>query len=111
MSIRNLALAAVLAVAIAAGAAPAGAQVRSLLPASRQKAADSVPRAYLPPPGMCRIWLDNVPPAQQPAPTDCPAAIRRKPQNARVIFGEVDRRRTQPAPKDSTGPKKPEASR
>ena len=45
-----------------------------------------VPRAYLPPPGMCRIWVDNVPAARQPAPTDCPTAIRNRPPNARVIF-------------------------
>jgi hypothetical protein len=49
---------------------------------------DPVPRGYEPPPGMCRIWIDGVPPARQPAPTDCATAIRRKPPNARVIFGE-----------------------
>jgi hypothetical protein len=48
---------------------------------------DPVPRGYEPPPGMCRIWIDGVPPARQPAPTDCATAIRRKPPNARVIFG------------------------
>lgn len=47
-----------------------------------------IPRQYMPPPGMCRIWLDNVPPNQQPAPTDCPTAIRKRPANGRVIFGE-----------------------
>jgi len=45
-----------------------------------------IPKAYLPPPGMCRIWVDNVPPARQPAPTDCATAIRNRPPNARVIF-------------------------
>ena len=45
-----------------------------------------IPKAYLPPAGMCRIWVDNVPPARQPAPTDCATAIRNKPPNARVIF-------------------------
>src|SRR5687768_17617519 len=47
---------------------------------------EPVPKAYLPPAGMCRIWVDNVPPARQPAPTDCATAIRNKPPNARVIF-------------------------
>jgi len=50
--------------------------------------ADSVPKAYLPPPGMCRIWLDKVPPKQQPAPTDCKTAVHDKPSNGRVIFGD-----------------------
>ena len=45
-----------------------------------------VPKEYLPPPGMCRIWVDNVPANRQPAPTDCATAIRNRPPNARVIF-------------------------
>lgn len=49
---------------------------------------DSVPKAYRPPPGMCRIWLDKVPPKQQPAPTDCRTAVHDKPANGRVIFGD-----------------------
>jgi hypothetical protein len=36
---------------------------------------------------MCRIWIDGVPPAHQPAPTDCATAIRKRPTNARVVFG------------------------
>lgn len=47
-----------------------------------------IPRQYMPPPGMCRIWLDGVPPERQPAPTDCPTAIRKRPSNGRVVFGE-----------------------
>ena len=58
-----------------------------------------IPRAYRPPPGMCRVWLDDVPPGQQPAPTDCKTALRNKPAKARVIFGddhvEKDRAREQ----------------
>ena len=49
---------------------------------------DSVPKAYRPPPGMCRIWLDKVPAKQQPAPTDCRTAVHDKPTNGRVIFGD-----------------------
>jgi hypothetical protein len=45
-----------------------------------------VPKEYLPPPGMCRIWVDNVPANRQPAPTDCATAIRNRPPNARVVF-------------------------
>lgn len=49
---------------------------------------DEVPPDHRPPPGMCRIWIDGVPASRQPEPTDCPTAIRRKPPNARVIFGD-----------------------
>jgi hypothetical protein len=37
---------------------------------------------------MCRVWLDGVPAGQQPAPTDCAAAVRNRPANSRVIFGD-----------------------
>jgi hypothetical protein len=37
---------------------------------------------------MCRIWLDGVPPGQQPEPTDCATAVRERPAGARVIFGD-----------------------
>ena len=47
-----------------------------------------VPAAYRPPPGMCRIWLAGVPPNQQPAPTDCASAVRNRPSNGRVLFGD-----------------------
>lgn len=66
---------------VLAMATPAAAQ-------GRGKGADTIPTAYRPPAGMCRIWLDNVPPAQQPAPTDCASAVRNRPSNGRVIFGD-----------------------
>ena len=47
-----------------------------------------VPKEFWPPPGMCRIWLEKVPPRQQPAPTDCPTAVRNRPENGRVLFGD-----------------------
>jgi hypothetical protein len=56
--------------------------------AHAQKGGDDVPKEYRPPAGMCRIWLDKVPPRQQPAPTDCPTAVRNRPANGRVIFGD-----------------------
>ncbi|MEP6999599.1 MAG: hypothetical protein ABI969_03915 [bacterium] len=49
---------------------------------------DSVPKAYRPPPGMCRVWLERVPAKQQPAPTDCRSAVHDKPNNGKVIFGD-----------------------
>ncbi|HET7584438.1 MAG TPA: hypothetical protein VFK13_05990 [Gemmatimonadaceae bacterium] len=66
--------------ALVVAAAPAMAQ-------DSTAAADSIPDAYRPPPGMCRIWLDSVPANRQPAPTDCSTAIRRRPTGARVVFG------------------------
>lgn len=56
--------------------------------AAQQGRGDPVPRDYRPPPGMCRIWIDSVPPGRQPEPTDCPTALRRRPPNARVVFGD-----------------------
>ena len=47
-----------------------------------------IPAGSRPPAGMCRIWLDNVPAAQQPAPTDCASAVRNRPAKGRVIFGD-----------------------
>jgi hypothetical protein len=37
---------------------------------------------------MCRIWLDGVPAGRQPAPTDCASALRNRPANGQVIFGD-----------------------
>lgn len=73
----------VLAVTIAAVAAvPAAAQEKQFT------GGDKVPPGHRPPPGMCRIWLEGVPPGQQPAPTDCATAVRNRPANGRVIFGD-----------------------
>ena len=46
-----------------------------------------VPDAFTPPAGLCRLWIEGVPPSQQPAPTDCANAIRNRPANAAVVFG------------------------
>lgn len=73
--------------AVATFAAPLAAQVRP----KPQDPKPVVPQSHLPPPGMCRIWLDNVPPTQQPAPTDCASAVRNQPRNARVIFSDAPR--------------------
>jgi hypothetical protein len=54
----------------------------------RDRGSDDVPPGHRPPPGMCRVWVDGVPPGQQPAPTDCRTAIRNRPRNGRVIFGD-----------------------
>jgi hypothetical protein len=46
-----------------------------------------VPASHQPPAGLCRIWVTGVPPAKQPAPTDCATALRNKPANGTVVFG------------------------
>jgi hypothetical protein len=56
--------------------------------AQAQEREKDIPASSRPPAGMCRIWLDNVPPAQQPAPTDCATAVRNRPAKGRVIFGD-----------------------
>jgi hypothetical protein len=48
----------------------------------------AIPPAYRPPQGMCRVWIEGVAPDQQPAPTDCVTAIRNRPSNGSVIFGD-----------------------
>ena len=73
--------------ALAAGSASLQAQARP----QPQDPKATVPATHLPPPGMCRIWLDNVPPAQQPAPTDCASAARNLPRNGRLIYNDVAR--------------------
>ncbi len=54
-------------------------------------ALNNVPPGFEPPIGMCRIWLDGVPAGQQPAPTDCASAVRNRPANGRVVFGQSPR--------------------
>lgn len=51
-----------------------------------------VPRGHLPPAGMCRVWIDGVPPGHQPQVTDCATAERQRLQhpNARVIYGDQE---------------------
>ena len=63
-------------------------------PAFGQQAKDSakkrsaVPADARPPRGMCRIWIEGVPAAQQPAATDCQTAVKNRPSNGRVLFGD-----------------------
>jgi hypothetical protein len=47
-----------------------------------------LPPGFAPPSGMCRVWIDNVPASQQPAPTDCASAVKNRPLNGRVIFAD-----------------------
>ena len=80
---KSLALAFV-AITVTAGLLPAqGRGVRS----------GDIPPGHRPPPGLCRIWIDGVPPGRQPAPTSCSDAVRHRPSNARVIYGDDTRGR------------------
>ncbi len=58
-----------------------------------------VPPEYRPPAGMCRIWIEGVQPSQQPAPTDCVTAVRNKPVNGTVVFGDDVPKRGNDKPK------------
>ena len=71
----------VLAMLVTLAAVPLGAQ-------GAGRTTDGVPPGHRPPAGMCRIWIEGVPAGQQPAPTDCATAVRNRPSNGRVIFGE-----------------------
>jgi hypothetical protein len=99
---------------IVAAAAPGMAQQ----PASKDSAKRfAVPADARPPKGMCRVWIDGVPAAQQPAATDCPTAVKNRPSNGRVIFGDdyadstksktTDRAKLPPGVKGFTGVKPP----
>jgi hypothetical protein len=73
-----------------------------------QNTRTAVPQTHLPPPGMCRIWLDNVPPSQQPAPTDCASAARNLPRNGRLIYNDEPRNNPRlPLVKSFTAPQPP----
>ena len=74
---------------VTAAAAPARAGAQQAQPKdSARRGATAIPADARPPKGMCRIWLDGVPAAQQPAATDCQTAIKNRPNNGRVIFGD-----------------------
>ena len=107
---------AVLIVGFVATAAPIMAQ-RPNQKDSAKKNESAVPVESRPPKGMCRIWLDNVPAAQQPAVTDCSTAIKNRPSNGRVLFGDDyadsaktkqgDKNKLPPGAKGFTGVKPP----
>lgn len=105
-----------LTVAFAAVPAVADAQ------AGRQREAPVppvVPQQHMPPAGKCRIWMEGVAPAQQPAATDCQTALRQKPAHGTVIFGPSERQRsvtpfrsrTAPAVRDSAARRDTASSR
>jgi len=87
-----LALAAAAGLVISASAAeaqrPVPVKPKSQTTQQTQSRDPIVPPGFFPPAGMCRIWINAVPPGQQPAPTDCVSAVRNRPANGRVLFGD-----------------------
>ena len=73
---------------LSAIAAPVSAQQAAPKDSAQKSKSTPIPAEARPPKGMCRIWLDGVPAAQQPAPTDCPTALKNRPANGRVVFGD-----------------------
>jgi hypothetical protein len=73
-----------------------------------QDGRSAVPQTHLPPPGMCRIWLDNVPPTQQPAPTDCASAARNLPRNGRLVYSDEPQNPRVPLVKSLKNPPPPQ---
>ncbi|MBM3899043.1 MAG: hypothetical protein FJ362_02640 [Gemmatimonadetes bacterium] len=62
---------------------------KAMAPAATGSA--NVPVAMLPPAGLCRIWINEVPASQQPAPTDCATALRQRPANGTILYGPTER--------------------
>jgi hypothetical protein len=89
----RFAIPAVLGLIVSAGVAEAQRPVPVNPPAPATQQSQSlreqiVPPGFFPPTGMCRIWINGVPAGQQPAPTDCTSAVRNRPANGRVLFGD-----------------------
>lgn len=82
-------------------ALPLGAQEKG---GKETKPASKVPESAAPPPGLCRVWLENVPASQQPAPTDCATAIKNRPNNARVVFGNLKDEAAKPPQRGTSAP-------
>src|SRR5688572_10585993 len=67
--------------ALAALADTAGAQ-------GRGRKAGKIPPGHMPPRGMCRVWLDGVPPGRQPPVTSCADARYSAARfGGRVLYG------------------------
>jgi hypothetical protein len=68
-------------------------QIRNARRAGSTTASSRIPRGHLPPRGMCRVWVDGVPPGQQPAVTTCARAEQDRfayGTNARVVYGDQE---------------------
>jgi hypothetical protein len=70
-------------------AAPLSAQIVVRSGGEVTRTNTKIPPGHLPPRGMCRVWIDGVPPGQQPRVTDCATAERNRVANSRVIYGDL----------------------
>lgn len=71
--------AALVALAVLAGTADAQ---------GRGRKAGKIPPGHLPPPGLCRVWYDGVPPGHQPRATSCDTARYEAARSGgRLIYG------------------------
>jgi hypothetical protein len=57
-------------------------------PKEEQEIIPGIPLSAMPPEGMCRVWLKDVPERSQPAATDCATAIKSRPRDAMLLLGE-----------------------
>ena len=72
----------------------AGLAVASPLTAQGRGNSGRIPPGQMPRAGMCRVWIDGVPPGRQPAQTDCATARAQAAANGgRVIYGSSSRNR------------------
>jgi hypothetical protein len=60
-------------------------------PKAEQEIIPGIPLSAMPPEGMCRVWLKDVPERSQPAATDCTTAIKSRPRDAMLLLGEPSR--------------------
>jgi hypothetical protein len=103
-SLLRFALPGVVGLTISAGLAEAQRPVPATPRAQQQQSPrrdQVVPPGFYPPAGMCRIWINGVPAAQQPAPTDCASAVRNRPTNGKVLFG-ADRPKSKKSKSDKS---------
>jgi hypothetical protein len=76
----NLLRAAALAALVTTVAGTASAQ-------GRGRSSGTIPPGFRPPAGMCRVWIQGLPPGQQPGVTDCLSARANVPANGRIVYG------------------------
>jgi len=88
-SLLRFALPTVIGLIVSAGVAEAQRPVpANPRPQQTPRREQIVPPGFFPPAGMCRIWINDVPAGQQPAPTNCASAVRNRPANGKVLFGD-----------------------
>ena len=70
--------------------------------ASAQLRSSRIPPGQMPPPGLCRVWIDGVAAGRQPRATDCATARMNAPANSRVIYGGQSQGRVSLDPRGAT---------